>query len=71
MGAATPHSNFLRGIKWSPDGACFLTAADDNWYGCCCTQEEKLFINRYRREGNCGILTAAGFCSGGLQAPGV
>lgn len=27
----TPHSNFLRGVKWSPDGACMLVAADDNW----------------------------------------
>ncbi|EFN60077.1 hypothetical protein CHLNCDRAFT_133375 [Chlorella variabilis] len=26
----TPHSNFLRGVKWSPDGACLLTASDDN-----------------------------------------
>lgn len=24
------NSNFLKGIKWSPDGVCFLTAADDN-----------------------------------------
>lgn len=21
------------GVKWSPDGACLLTANDDNWYG--------------------------------------
>ena len=27
----TPNSNFLRGAKWSPDGACLLTAADDSW----------------------------------------
>ena len=27
----TPHSNFLRGCLWSPDGACLLTASDDNW----------------------------------------
>ena len=27
----TPNSNYLRGVKWSPDGACFLTAADDGW----------------------------------------
>ncbi|KAI3429583.1 hypothetical protein D9Q98_005669 [Chlorella vulgaris] len=26
----TPNSNFLRGVKWSPDGACLLTASDDN-----------------------------------------
>lgn len=24
------HSNFLKGVKWSPDGACCLTASDDN-----------------------------------------
>ncbi|DBB13553.1 TPA: hypothetical protein ACH3X3_000587 [Trebouxia sp. C0006] len=31
-GAATicPNTNFLKGVKWSPDGACFLTASDDN-----------------------------------------
>ena len=29
--ARTPNSNFLRGVKWSPDGACLLTASDDNW----------------------------------------
>lgn len=28
--ARTPNSNFLRGAKWSPDGACLLTASDDN-----------------------------------------
>ena len=27
-----PHSNFLKGTKWSPDGACLLTAADDRWF---------------------------------------
>lgn len=21
------------GVKWSPDGACLLTANDDNWSG--------------------------------------
>lgn len=26
-----PHSNFLSGVKWSPDGVCFLTVADDNY----------------------------------------
>eukprot|EP00887_Chlorella_sp_A99_P003250 scaffold9.g3250.t1 len=31
MQTETPHSNFLRGAKWSPDGACLLTTADDNW----------------------------------------
>lgn len=25
-----PNTNFLKGVKWSPDGACFLTASDDN-----------------------------------------
>lgn len=29
--APCPHSNFLKGVKWSPDGACCLTAADDGW----------------------------------------
>ena len=23
-------NNFLKGIKWSPDGSCFLTSSDDN-----------------------------------------
>ncbi|KAK9831400.1 hypothetical protein WJX81_001243 [Elliptochloris bilobata] len=26
-----PNSNFLKGVKWSPDGACLLTASDDCW----------------------------------------
>ncbi|EFJ43030.1 hypothetical protein VOLCADRAFT_106969 [Volvox carteri f. nagariensis] len=26
-----PNTNFLKGVKWSPDGACLLTASDDNW----------------------------------------
>ncbi|KAL3137114.1 hypothetical protein ABBQ32_006692 [Trebouxia sp. C0010 RCD-2024] len=25
-----PNTNFLKGVKWSPDGACLLTANDDN-----------------------------------------
>lgn len=25
-----PNTNFLKGVKWSSDGACFLTATDDN-----------------------------------------
>ncbi|PNH07249.1 Telomerase Cajal body protein 1, partial [Tetrabaena socialis] len=28
-----PNTNFLKGVKWSPDGACLLTASDDNWCG--------------------------------------
>ncbi|KAI7843049.1 hypothetical protein COHA_003223 [Chlorella ohadii] len=28
--SSTPNSNFLRGVKWSPDGACLMTASDDN-----------------------------------------
>ncbi|GAX77396.1 hypothetical protein CEUSTIGMA_g4842.t1 [Chlamydomonas eustigma] len=28
---ACPHSNFLNGVLWSPDGSCLLTASDDNW----------------------------------------
>ncbi|GLC72449.1 hypothetical protein PLESTF_001248900 [Pleodorina starrii] len=28
--ASCPNSNFLKGVKWSPDGACLLTASDDN-----------------------------------------
>ena len=24
------NSNFLKGVAWSPDGACLLTASDDN-----------------------------------------
>ncbi|KAA8519874.1 hypothetical protein F0562_014036, partial [Nyssa sinensis] len=23
-------NNFLKGVKWSPDGSCFLTTSDDN-----------------------------------------
>jgi hypothetical protein len=26
----TPNSNFLKNVQWSPDGACILTASDDN-----------------------------------------
>ncbi|KAG2440844.1 hypothetical protein HXX76_003698 [Chlamydomonas incerta] len=29
--ATCPNTNFLKGVKWSPDGACLLTASDDNW----------------------------------------
>ncbi|GBF88681.1 hypothetical protein Rsub_01580 [Raphidocelis subcapitata] len=29
--AVCPNSNFLKGVKWSPDGACCLTAGDDKW----------------------------------------
>ncbi|GIL92819.1 hypothetical protein Vretimale_19220 [Volvox reticuliferus] len=29
--ASCPNTNFLKGVKWSPDGACLLTASDDNW----------------------------------------
>lgn len=28
--AATTSNNFLKGVKWSPDGSCFLTSSDDN-----------------------------------------
>lgn len=24
------NNNFLKGVKWSPDGSCFLTCSDDN-----------------------------------------
>ncbi|KAI5656964.1 hypothetical protein M9H77_25757 [Catharanthus roseus] len=24
------HNNFFKGVKWSPDGSCFLTCSDDN-----------------------------------------
>ncbi|KAB1221888.1 Telomerase Cajal body protein 1 [Morella rubra] len=24
------HNNFLKGVKWSPDGSCFLTSSEDN-----------------------------------------
>lgn len=24
------YNNFLKGVKWSPDGTCFLTSCDDN-----------------------------------------
>lgn len=26
----SPSDNFLKGVKWSPDGSCFLTSSDDN-----------------------------------------
>lgn len=26
----SPSGNFLKGVKWSPDGSCFLTSSDDN-----------------------------------------
>jgi len=29
--SSCPNSNFLKGVKWSPDGACCLTASDDKW----------------------------------------
>eukprot|EP00884_Botryococcus_braunii_P006725 jgi/Botrbrau1/16053/Bobra.7_2s0027.1 len=25
-------NNYLRGVRWSPDGACLLTARSDNWF---------------------------------------
>eukprot|EP00798_Chlamydomonas_sp_ICE-L_P027478 gene27478-4784_t len=31
-GTAPPNSNFLKGVHWSPDGSCLLTACDDNWF---------------------------------------
>ncbi|XP_042412338.1 telomerase Cajal body protein 1-like isoform X2 [Zingiber officinale] len=27
---SNPGANFLKGVKWSPDGSCFLTGSDDN-----------------------------------------
>ncbi|XP_078170957.1 transducin/WD40 repeat-like superfamily protein [Carex rostrata] len=27
---ANNNNNFLKGVKWSPDGSCFLTCSDDN-----------------------------------------
>lgn len=30
--AACPNTNFLKGVKWSPDGSCCLTCSDDNRY---------------------------------------
>ncbi|KAJ3676678.1 hypothetical protein LUZ60_004090 [Juncus effusus] len=27
---AESNNNFLKGVKWSPDGSCFLTCSDDN-----------------------------------------
>lgn len=29
--SSCPNSNFLKCVKWSPDGACCLTASDDKW----------------------------------------
>lgn len=26
----SPSGNFLKGVKWSPDGSCFLTSSDDD-----------------------------------------
>ena len=28
-GASCPNTNFLKGVAWSPDGACLLTASED------------------------------------------
>lgn len=28
--AACPNTNFLKGVRWAPDGSCCLTASDDN-----------------------------------------
>jgi hypothetical protein len=28
--AACINTNFLKGVQWSPDGSCCLTASDDN-----------------------------------------
>ncbi|KAL8192514.1 hypothetical protein R6Q57_027699 [Mikania cordata] len=28
--ASSNPNNFLKGVKWSPDGSCFLTSSDDN-----------------------------------------
>lgn len=30
------------GVKWSPDGACFLTASDDNWWGPALSEPRRL-----------------------------
>ncbi|KAF8062083.1 APY2 [Scenedesmus sp. PABB004] len=29
--AAAPNTNFLKGVRWSPDGCSCLTVSDDNW----------------------------------------
>ncbi|CAD7695840.1 unnamed protein product [Ostreobium quekettii] len=26
-----PQSNFLKGVKWTPDGSCLMTASEDKW----------------------------------------
>jgi len=31
ISTCVPNGNFLKGVRWSPDGLCFLTASDDNW----------------------------------------
>jgi hypothetical protein len=44
-----PNGNFLKGVKWSPDGLCFLTASDDNWWGTLyflvCTLEKRVGLS--------------------------
>ncbi len=32
LSSTCTHGNFLKGVKWSPDGACLLTASDDCWW---------------------------------------
>lgn len=31
LSSTCTHGNFLKGVKWSPDGACLLTSSDDCW----------------------------------------
>ncbi|XP_072972349.1 uncharacterized protein [Typha angustifolia] len=34
------NNNFLKGVKWSPDGSCFLTSSDDNTLRLFCLSPE-------------------------------
>jgi hypothetical protein len=33
--ATTADDNFFKGVKWSPDGSCLLTASEDGWCVLC------------------------------------
>lgn len=43
-------NNFLKGVKWSPDGSCFLTCNDDNTL--------RVFSLPYNESGGLDALTS-------------
>ncbi|KAJ0985739.1 hypothetical protein J5N97_004095 [Dioscorea zingiberensis] len=40
------HNNFFKGVKWSPDGSCFLTSSDDNTIRLFHLPEEASYIDQ-------------------------